>query len=380
MPEWGNRDYGDIAVSYSSYSATTGTVACTNAAAVEDEVAAGDIVVFDDDRENLIFRVFSANTARDNGGNVTGNTIVVRHLDGTIPAASVFAGLAADDEISVARAPTYLAANADEVFGVDASEEASENKVIAHSGWVLRKSFPQDGRRAGRVQYETIVASGSFDEGNAKGDAGFGLVVPKRKGKDTIVLASEDKTIILENFFMHVHEEVDSFDVSPTSFTNFTFAAQTVTPTEHPYILSRDASERGTEEFTVKVYNNSVPAMATQTTSKVVEVLAVSDLTRNDTAIPANTDAAAGTGDFLRMESYFEDAQNSITGIEVYSSSNISAMVTDFDLFSGSNRFVLFTPESGTTGQSGYIVVYVSGYDEDGRSVREDFVFNFTIT
>ena len=46
------------------------------------------------------------------------------------------------------------------VFGVDAAEAANTAKGIAHAGWVLRTEGT--GGRAGRVQYETLVAMGSL--------------------------------------------------------------------------------------------------------------------------------------------------------------------------------------------------------------------------
>lgn len=46
------------------------------------------------------------------------------------------------------------------VFGVDAAEAANTAKGISHAGWVLRTVGT--GGRAGRVQYETLVAMGSL--------------------------------------------------------------------------------------------------------------------------------------------------------------------------------------------------------------------------
>jgi hypothetical protein len=52
------------------------------------------------------------------------------------------------------------------VFAVDATEMAyantdtSEAHAVTHAGWVLRKEGT--GGRAGRVQYETLVAGGSI--------------------------------------------------------------------------------------------------------------------------------------------------------------------------------------------------------------------------
>lgn len=56
------------------------------------------------------------------------------------------------------------------VFGVDTDEMAyantdtSEAHAVPHSGWVLRKEGT--GGRAGRVQYEVLVASGSMTAGD----------------------------------------------------------------------------------------------------------------------------------------------------------------------------------------------------------------------
>src|SRR6056300_1365859 len=49
------------------------------------------------------------------------------------------------------------------VFGVSAAEMADatgEASAVTHAGWVLRKEGT--GGRAGRVQYETLVAAGSI--------------------------------------------------------------------------------------------------------------------------------------------------------------------------------------------------------------------------
>ena len=55
-------------------------------------------------------------------------------------------------------------------FAVD-TNEARANKSIPHSGWVLRKEGT--GRRAGRVTYEVLVATGSIATDNNADDTQF---------------------------------------------------------------------------------------------------------------------------------------------------------------------------------------------------------------
>jgi hypothetical protein len=64
------------------------------------------------------------------------------------------------------------------VFGISADEMAYANTAdtevdaVTHAGWVLRKEGT--GGRAGRVQYETLVAGGSIT-----GDAADDAVAPE---------------------------------------------------------------------------------------------------------------------------------------------------------------------------------------------------------
>jgi hypothetical protein len=67
-------------------------------------------------------------------------------------------------------------------FGVDAAEVANTAKGIPHAGWVLRTEGT--GGRAGRVQYETLVAMGSLGSTNTA----FGTAASVPDASDDAIL------------------------------------------------------------------------------------------------------------------------------------------------------------------------------------------------
>ena len=83
-------------------------------------------------------------------------------------------------------ANAFILGKAVGVFGVDAAEMKAANggtkTGVAHAGWVLRTEGT--GGRAGRVQYETLVAMGSLGAQTA----GYGTAATTSDASDDTIL------------------------------------------------------------------------------------------------------------------------------------------------------------------------------------------------
>jgi len=152
MSLWGNKDS----------KTTVGTCAVTDAGAVTGASSAvlTDYKVGDFLRVGANDYVF---TAIADASNAT-----VRQADGS---ADIAVSSAAAYEVSEKPLYTVYSENIDAAFiyGADKTEVGitGEGKSVAHAGWVKRT--PGTGGRAGRVQYETLVAMGSIS-GDAADD------------------------------------------------------------------------------------------------------------------------------------------------------------------------------------------------------------------
>ena len=152
MSLWGNKDS----------KTTVGTCAVTDAGAVTGASSAvlTDYKVGDFLRVGANDYVF---TAIADASNAT-----VRQADGS---ADIAVSSAAAYEVSEKPLSTVYSENIDAAFiyGADTTEVGitGEGKSVAHAGWVKRT--PGTGGRAGRVQYETLVAMGSIS-GDAADD------------------------------------------------------------------------------------------------------------------------------------------------------------------------------------------------------------------
>ena len=119
---------------------------------------AGDLVTY---------RVATGNTTIS--GLVSGTTYYVQHSNTTVIALSEISG---GSRITLTKG---LTETGHAIQGVTATGAAivggAKNKGVAHAGWVVRKVGT--GGRAGRVQYETLVAMGSMT-----GDASDDSILP----------------------------------------------------------------------------------------------------------------------------------------------------------------------------------------------------------
>jgi hypothetical protein len=143
MALWGNKDAktstGTIAIAANGLVTGSSTV-FDNQAAVGDYINAG----------NKQYRITS----------ITSNTVAqvaAGTLGGSITVVNSGAAYTLNEK------PTFVSAtsvdtDANNVFGVDTVEAGI--KPVAHAGWVQRTIGT--GNRAGRIQYETLVASGTI--------------------------------------------------------------------------------------------------------------------------------------------------------------------------------------------------------------------------
>ena len=202
MSNWGNKDFLVLAAKYGSFAVSegTGTITCNtdgpldvfseeaDGSAVYPALEANDAIVVAQERNDPKTRMFIVkdfSTTRNDTGTITANTITVESLDGADIEDDALSAASPDDEIVAAKLPFYArrefyktvgtgpdAVAVEQIVGVS-NREALNTSGVASPGWILRKVAPKvkktvngvetyvDGRRAGRVQYETLVTMGS---------------------------------------------------------------------------------------------------------------------------------------------------------------------------------------------------------------------------
>lgn len=164
MSDWGNKD-AKIETSNTQIGSIT--------------VSSGNSTVIGVDTTLTDFNVGDFLFVGDNNYVITSiandTVATVETADG---AGVTISGASSNSDYVVSEKPMYIKysmnIDANNVYGVDTTEMAyantadTENEGIAHAGWVLRTVGT--GGRAGRVQYETLVA-GSSITGDAPDDA-----------------------------------------------------------------------------------------------------------------------------------------------------------------------------------------------------------------
>ena len=149
MSLWGNKDNknansGTIAINTAG--AVTGTSTLfTTQAAVGNFITAANV--------DYVITAIANNTSATVRSGTNGGSI---------------AAVGAGNTYILSEKPKYVAyshatgESSNNIFGVDTTEAgvAGNGKKVAHSGWVLRKVG--SGGRAGRVQFETLVATGTI--------------------------------------------------------------------------------------------------------------------------------------------------------------------------------------------------------------------------
>ena len=148
MALWGNKDgktsSGTLAITTGG--AVTGVLTSfTTQAAVGDFITAANTA--------YVITAISNNTVATVRSGTNGGSI---------------AAVGAGNTYVISEKPLYVAythatgESSNNIFGVDTTEAgvAGNGQKIAHAGWVLRKVGT--GGRAGRVQFETLVATGTI--------------------------------------------------------------------------------------------------------------------------------------------------------------------------------------------------------------------------
>jgi len=161
MSLWGNKDL--------KTGSGTGTVVVTAANSTVVAAGGGDLTAFAvgdflnvGGNDYVFTAIANAGIATVRSG-INGGTLVGASANGSY--------VVSEKPLSIVYAESGGDAGA--IFGVDTSEMAyantagTEADAVAHSGWVKRTAG--SGGRANRVQYETLVASGSIS-GDAADD------------------------------------------------------------------------------------------------------------------------------------------------------------------------------------------------------------------
>lgn len=154
MPLWGDKDSksatGGVAIAANGLVTGTSTLFQTEAK-VGDYIVAGD-------KKHLIQSITSNTVAHVADAGVLGGTI----------------GAVANTAYGLQESPKYVSAShvaddANNIFGVDATEIAVDGGTVAHTGWVKRTVGT--GNKSGRVFTEVLVAGGI--SGDAADDTEF---------------------------------------------------------------------------------------------------------------------------------------------------------------------------------------------------------------
>lgn len=131
----------------------------------ETEARVGDYIIANDD--NFLIKSITSNTVAQ---------VIAWSAGGTIAAVGATNAYALSEKpksLTVSEVHKgNISGNPEAVFGVD-TDEVGVTQGAGHTGWVRR--MPGSGGRAGRVQYEVLVAGGiSGDIGEQSGDSSLG--------------------------------------------------------------------------------------------------------------------------------------------------------------------------------------------------------------
>jgi hypothetical protein len=162
MALWGNKD--DKASTGTVTIAANGLV--TGSSTLFDtEAKVGNYIVANDD--NFLIKSITSNTVAQVIAGTAGGTIAA------VGATNAYALSEKPKSLTVSEVHKgNISGNPEAVFGVD-TDEVGVTQGAGHTGWVRR--MPGSGGRAGRVQYEVLVAGGiSGDIGEQSGDGSLG--------------------------------------------------------------------------------------------------------------------------------------------------------------------------------------------------------------
>tara|TARA_R100001460_G_scaffold4800_2_gene13510 strand:- start:24374 stop:24886 length:513 start_codon:yes stop_codon:yes gene_type:complete len=162
MALWGNKD--DKASTGTVTIAANGLVTGSSTK-FETEARVGDYIVSNDD--NFLITSITSNTVAQVIAGSAGGTIAA------VGATNAYALSEKPKSLTVSEVHKgNISGNPEAVFGVD-TDEVGVQQGAGHTGWVRR--MPGSGGRAGRVQFEVLVAGGiSGDIGEQSGDGSLG--------------------------------------------------------------------------------------------------------------------------------------------------------------------------------------------------------------
>jgi len=162
MALWGNKD--DKASTGTVTIAANGLVTGSSTK-FETEARVGDYIVSNDD--NFLITSITSNTVAQVIAGSAGGTIAA------VAATNAYALSEKPKSLTVSEVhKSNISGNPEAVFGVD-TDEVGVQQGAGHTGWVRR--MPGSGGRAGRVQFEVLVAGGiSGDIGEQSGDGSLG--------------------------------------------------------------------------------------------------------------------------------------------------------------------------------------------------------------
>ena len=162
MALWGNKD--DKTSTGTVTIAANGLVTGSSTK-FETEARVGDYIVANDD--NFLIKSITSNTVAQVIAGSAGASIVA------VGAGNNYALSEKPKSLTVSEVHKgNISGNPEAVFGVD-TDEVGVTQGAGHTGWVRR--MPGSGGRAGRVQYEVLVAGGiSGDIGEQSGDSSLG--------------------------------------------------------------------------------------------------------------------------------------------------------------------------------------------------------------
>ena len=278
----------------------------------------------------------------------------------------VYAGTGGQ-EISFSRPPTANRRSALDIFGFAANEA---NPNIPHAGWVRKRTFPPGGRRAHRVQYEVLAASGGLVDGGA---AFGGTVSPRRRGAEVLIVSDNDKQVRYRDYFDHLHIGTDAFSYAYTEGDSSNPAAA-ATPTSaslsttDPVITldKTDDTEGRRSTLVMTVTEGS------QFATKTLNIRTVTTLARKSPfpTLPSLTFDVSGGGaatNDVDVDDYFD---GTITGVS-------GALVTHFN---DSTDVATLTVNEDETRTSIPVTLRVHGYDADGDPKEELLQFQISVT
>lgn len=154
MSLWGNKDSKTSANAAGTIQIFTNGNANGTGTSFTTQAAVGNFLHTATGNTDFVITAISNNTSMTVRAGISGGSVTA------VGAGSAYF-LSEKPKFVVYADSTGIAANT--VYGVDTTEagvSSGDGKKVAHAGWVVRKVGT--GARAGRVQYETLVAMGSI--------------------------------------------------------------------------------------------------------------------------------------------------------------------------------------------------------------------------